>query len=90
MSGMFYDCSSLLSLPDISKWDTSNVSDMSCMFSGCKQLLSLPDISKWNTSNVTNMRNMFGACRFHRYYSSCSSLKLYLIFQNGIFLMLLI
>ena len=32
MSGMFYECSSLISLPDILKIDTKNVSDMSWMF----------------------------------------------------------
>ena len=25
MSGMFYECNSLISLPDISKWNTSNI-----------------------------------------------------------------
>ena len=52
MSSMFDRCSSLLSLPDISKWNTNNVIDMNCMFSGCLSLSSLPDISKWNISNV--------------------------------------
>ena len=37
MSGMFYNCSSLQSLPDISKWDTKNVTDMTCMFCGCNK-----------------------------------------------------
>ena len=55
MSFMFDDCSSLVSLPDISKWNTNNVTDMSWMFVGCSSLSSLPDISKWNTNNVTNM-----------------------------------
>ena len=32
MSSMFYGCSSLISLPDMSKWDTTNVTDMSYMF----------------------------------------------------------
>ena len=32
MSFMFYGCSSLNNLPDISKWDTKNVKDMSSMF----------------------------------------------------------
>ena len=35
MSYMFYYCSSLKNLPDISKWDTKNVTNMSDMFSGC-------------------------------------------------------
>ena len=43
MSGMFWECSSLQSLPDISKWDTKNVTDMRWMFSGCSSLQSLPE-----------------------------------------------
>ena len=45
ISYIFYECSSLLSLPDISKWNTNNVNNMSYMFSGCSSLKSLPDIS---------------------------------------------
>ena len=47
---MFYYCNSLISLPDISKWNTSNVNNMNRMFSFCNSLISLPDISKWNTN----------------------------------------
>ena len=38
MSCMFSGCSSLTSLPDISKWNTENVEDISSMFNGCKSL----------------------------------------------------
>ena len=69
MSDMFYNCSSLLSLPDISKWNTNNITNMSDMFYNCSSLLSLPHISKWNTNNVTNMSDMFYKC------SSLSSLS---------------
>jgi surface protein len=62
MSGMFCNCSSLSSLPDISKWDAKNITDMSCMFRDCSSLSSLPDISKWDTKNVTNMHYMFRFC----------------------------
>ena len=44
MNSMFYECSSLSSLPDISKLDTSNVNDMSLIFYECSTLSSLPDI----------------------------------------------
>ena len=47
---MFDGCKSLYALPDIFKWNTSNVNNMSSMFDGCKSLSSLPNISKWNTS----------------------------------------
>ena len=56
---MFYGCSSLICLPDISNWDTSKVTDMSCLFGECSSLITLPDISKWDTSNVINMHSMF-------------------------------
>ena len=56
---MFDGCKSLKALPDISKWDTSNVKDMSYMFAGFE---NIPDISKWNTSNVKNMSHMFAGC----------------------------
>jgi len=55
MSFMFAECSSLSSLPNISEWNTNDVTDMSCMFAQCSSLLSLPDISKLNTNNVTDM-----------------------------------
>ena len=62
MECMFEGCSSLLSLPDISKWNTNNVINMSYMFNGCSLLISLPDISKLNTNNVNNMVYMFSRC----------------------------
>ena len=47
MSGIFYDCSRLISLPDISKWNINNTNDFSGLFYNCKLLKYLPDISKW-------------------------------------------
>ena len=68
MSNMFYGCTSLISLPDISKLNTNNVTNMKSMLEGCSSLSTLPDISKWNTYNVTNMYSIFEGC------SSLSSL----------------
>ena len=62
MSDMLYGCSSLLSLPDISKWITNNITVMSHMFYGCSSLLFLPDISNWNTNNITKINYMFYGC----------------------------
>ena len=39
MSSMFNKCSSLSSLPDISKWNTNNVTDMNHMFYGCSNMI---------------------------------------------------
>jgi len=63
MSNMFDGCSSLLSLPDISKWNANNVTNMSYMFCRCSSLSSLPDISNLYTDNVTNMSYMFCGCK---------------------------
>ena len=62
MSHMFDECQSLLSLPDINKWNTSNIIDMSYMFFGCSSLNNISDISIWNTSKVENMKCMFCNC----------------------------
>ena len=50
------------SLPDISKWNTSNVNNMSYMFYNCKSLSSLPDISKWKTFKLEKNDDMFKGC----------------------------
>ena len=55
LNTIFSECSSLISLPDISKWKTSKVKNMSNMFSLCSKLDSLPDISKWNLPNLENI-----------------------------------
>ena len=62
MSEMFSGCSTLLSVPDISKLNINNVTDMSEMFDSCSSLSSLPYISNWNTNNVTDMSGMFCIC----------------------------
>ena len=59
---MFSSCNSLLSSSDISKWDTSNVTNMSHIFGGYVELQFISDISKWDTSNVTNKNYIFGHC----------------------------
>ena len=55
MSHLFDGCYSLKSLPDISKFDTKNVTDMSYMFNDCSSLIELPNISLWNIKKVTNI-----------------------------------
>ena len=40
MSCMFCGCLSLLSLPDISKWNTYNVTDIGYIFCGCSPLMN--------------------------------------------------
>ena len=70
---MFYRCSSLSSLPDISKWNINNMINMNYMFFGCSSLSSLPDISKWNINNV-NIYQTFSQCE-NLIFSIVSSFK---------------
>ena len=46
---------------DISKWNVSNVKDMSYMFFGCKSFDG--DLSSWDVSNVETMEYMFTNCK---------------------------
>ena len=57
-----WDTSNVISLPDISKWDTSNVIDMGSMFCCCLSLVLMPDISRWNTLNAKKIYYMFLGC----------------------------
>jgi hypothetical protein len=57
---------------DISKWNVSNVKNMSYMFSGKKAgrrsiypVLFIGDISKWDVSNVEDMSGMFNLSEFN-------------------------
>ena len=52
MEGIFSGCSSLSTLPDISKWNTKNVKNMEYFCYGCSSLTFLPDLSKWNTDEI--------------------------------------
>ena len=47
MNKMFYNCTSLKSISDISKWNTKNVSNIDGMFYNCISMISVPDISKF-------------------------------------------
>ena len=59
-NNLFYHYSECTSI-DLSKADTSNVTDMNGMFSYCSSLESL-DLRGFDTSNVTDMNSMFSHC----------------------------
>ena len=59
---MFKDCSSLISLPDISKWNTFNSDDINNMFNGCLSLSFLADISKWKFLVLIDKSYLFDNC----------------------------
>ena len=64
ISHMFSGCSALNYLPDIGKWNTINITDMSYLFYKCSlNKNDFDGIKEWNTQNVKNMNNMFSECR---------------------------
>ena len=63
MSDMFSGCSSLISLPDISKWNTKSLQYIDFMFNDCPSLVSLPNISKWkNIDDISKSKDIFYGC----------------------------
>lgn len=55
--------------PDISKWNVSNVTNMSGLFYECKSFNC--DLSEWDVSNVWTMNYMFYKCKsFDQYLSN--------------------
>ena len=42
MDGLFYNCFSLISIPDISKWNIEYNKDNKYMFKNCLNLLNIP------------------------------------------------
>ena len=63
ISYMFSNCTTLVSLPDISKLDITKFTKLSYMFNNCQSLISLPEISKWDTSNIIYMDVIFKCCK---------------------------
>ena len=63
MNSMFYNCSKLTSVGDLSGWNTPKVTTIYGMFSSCSALTSVGDLSGWNTSKVTDMSYMFNGCK---------------------------
>ena len=62
MNSMFYGCSNLVSLPNLSEWNTYNVEDMGKAFRGCSSLEYISKELPWNTINVKNMESLFYGC----------------------------
>lgn len=62
MFHMYQSTSSLVSVGDLSGWNTSKVTDMSWMFANCRQLTSIGNVSRWNVSSATTMQRMFANC----------------------------
>ena len=45
---MFFNCTSLLYLPNIYKWNKRNIKNMNNIIDNCKLIREIQDISKWN------------------------------------------
>jgi len=62
MSFMFCECNNLIFF-DLSKYDTSDITNINSMFSNCTLLKNIPNnFSKFNTINVRDMSYLFNNC----------------------------
>ena len=61
-SGMFYDCTQLISIDSLKNWDISNIKNTSFMFFGCSSITSIDVLKNWNMSEVTTTCAMFSGC----------------------------
>ena len=59
LSNTFRGCSNLTTPPDVSAWDTQNVTNMSFLWEGCSSLPSPPNVASWNTAKVQRMDSCF-------------------------------
>lgn len=60
LNGLMYGTS--ITEFDVSKWETSNIKDMSYMFYGCSNLTSIIGIENLVSNTVTNISYMFHSC----------------------------
>ena len=69
MSDLFYDCWSLINVPNL---NTIRVTSMTNMFTQCKNIVNIPN---FNTSNVTNMYGIFDGCQNLKNISNLNTTK---------------
>ena len=61
MKALFKNCSSLSSIPNITKWNIKGIINIEEIFMNCSSLSSLPDISKWKIESK-EVNNIFEGC----------------------------
>lgn len=60
---MFYQCTQLRSVGDLSNWKfKAEIIDMTSMFHHCHNLIRMGDISGWDVSHVKKFEKMFCSC----------------------------
>ena len=59
LSYMFYNCTSLMCLTDISNWNTRNVININFMLFNCLSLQNFPNLLKWDISNIKYQESIF-------------------------------
>ena len=60
---MFFNCSSLQQIQDLSKWEFGNLENADNMFSNCSSLSSIPNIANWELKKIKQMNYMFKNCK---------------------------
>ena len=60
---MFRDCKSLKSIPDLSKWNTLRITDISKLFYNCSSLDSIQFISKMELPSLIFCSDIDKGCK---------------------------
>ena len=71
---MFYGCSSLSFLPDISKWNIFEMADIKGIFKGCTSLVYCPYISKLGIDHISLSYSAYDSKKedmIRNYFSGC-------------------
>ena len=58
IDNIFYNCTSLYTLPDISEWDVSELIITDFIFYNCYSLLEIPKLSKWIEINNNILKSI--------------------------------
>ncbi len=75
MSKMFYNCVSLLSIPDIIKWNIPEANDNYLMFYNCISLIFLANLEKTDEFSENN-KNYLGGITLTKYFNINSEITI--------------
>lgn len=62
-SDMFWNCTALTKISNLTKWDKGQITSVEYMFGNCPYLVSIDDLSNLDVSKCTSLRLMFFKCQ---------------------------
>ena len=62
LSYLFCECTSLIDIKALNKWNVSNVNNLTCLFYGCTSLKEISGLKKWDVKNVNYFDYLLYGC----------------------------